>query len=327
MLWEGGVCSGSVSAKHKSRAVRVTRGGMATALLIGFGAAVLLGAESIGKYFNEGIRLAVERVLPSAFPFMVLSSLVSAMIDPTSMPTVSRAFQRVFSVSGAGLGAFIIGSLAGFPVGAKLTSELYCDGLLSRSDAERLMAYSCSPSAPFAVAVVGGGMLGDKALGIILLLSVWIGNVLCAQLFRGKCGNISIRVEKTRQKPSFVEAVKSATSSSIYMAAFVSFFYIVSSAAKIGLRNRLIRSAFIMALEVSGAMLFISEEIGNLYLTMSFSALALGFGGLSVMAQVYAVTDGSGLRMRKYFYIKIFSALFSAILAPLITAIYAAIFG
>lgn len=313
---------------HRTKAARrAVRSLMTAAVLLGFGAAVVLGGESIGEYFREGVRLAVERVLPSTFPFMVLSSIAAALIDPTVMPRITRAFERIFSVSGAGLGAFIIGNLTGFPIGAKLTASLYKEGALSRSEAERLMAYSCNPSAAFTVAVVGGGMLGDNALGTILLLSVWLGGLVSAQLFREKCNNTYICDEKPRQKLDFIENVKSAALSSIYMIAFVTLFFIATSIIKKRVSSGIIRAAFIIALEVTGAVFFVSEEIKNIYIAMSLSALALGFGGLSVMAQVYAVTDGSGLRMRKYFYIKIFSALFSAILAPLITAIYAAIFG
>lgn len=289
-------------------------------------AVILFGSEKISLYFDEGLRLAAERVLPTAFPFMVLSSVAVAMIDTSAMPRLTRGFKRVFAVSGQGFPAMVVGWLAGFPIGAKMTADIYRSGALTRSEAERLIAYSGCASPPFVIAVLGVGMLGDAALGIILLLSVYLGAVLSAQLYRGNDEKTEIYAENTRQKYDFVDSVRSSAASSVYMLAFITLFYIVAKFARETIKFAPLGTAVTLILEITGALAHVTASGLSLPPTMALSSFALGFGGLSVMAQTAAVIKGSGLRMRYYLPIKLAHGILSALCAMALSALYMLVF-
>ena len=299
----------------KKRAPRIYRALVAMASLSLLGTVIFLGSDRVGKYFNEGMQLAVARVLPTAFPFMVISSLACAMIDTDALPGTCAIFRRIFSVGGSGFPALLIGWLSGFPVGAKMTADIYRRGELSRSDAERLIAYSSNASPAFIVAVVGSGMLGSRASGVILLLSTCAATALSAKLHASKNAISDNSPENARQKYSFVDSVKSAAISSLYMCAFVTLFYIISKSLSDIISAPDSELLISLPLEVTGALINASESDLSPVVKMGISAFALGFGGLSVMAQTAAVIDGSGLSMRYYTPIKITVGAISALSA------------
>ena len=309
-------------AAHGKRRVMVLRTALALLAFGVMGALVLLGSERIAGYFDEGVRLATERVLPTSFPFMILSSLVCAMIDPTLYSRLDSITAKLFGISGAATGPMLIGGLSGFPLGARMTAELYRRGELERDEAERLLAYSDNPSVPFVIGVVGMGTLGDIKAGVILFLSLVISVVLIGYITRGKSRKITITRKIARQKYDFVESVKSAATSSLYTAAFVTLFYILIRAVRDAPLFEPVKTAVILLLEVAGATSYVGAKVGSApVLQMGLMGFTLGFGGLSVAAQVAAMTEGAGLGMKKYFLIKIIQALLSSLIAMLLSFI------
>ena len=167
-----------------------------------------------------------------------------------------------------------------------------------------------------------GQLLGDVKAGVILFLSLVVSVVFVGCITRGKSRKITIIRKIARQKYDFVESVKSAASSSLYTAAFVTLFYILIRAVRDAPVFEPVKTAVILLLEVAGATSYVGAKVGSApVLQMGLMGFTLGFGGLSVAAQVAAMTDGAGLRMKKYFLIKIVQALLSSLIAMLLSFI------
>ena len=90
---------------------------------------------------RDGLTLCYNVIIPSLFPFFVLSSLVvelglagylGRLLEPVMRP--------LFNVSGACASAFALGFIGGYPVGAKTAISLYEKGMCSKTEAERLLA-------------------------------------------------------------------------------------------------------------------------------------------------------------------------------------------
>ena len=100
--------------------------------------AVMLTIPLYGDAMREGvlkgIRLSVYTVIPSVFPFMVLSSMIVGYGVFDRITVLSRPFERLFRVNKNGLCAFLCGILCGFPLGAKCASEAYTQGLLTKDE-------------------------------------------------------------------------------------------------------------------------------------------------------------------------------------------------
>ncbi|MBR2930334.1 MAG: hypothetical protein IKC32_03805 [Clostridia bacterium] len=288
---------------------------LCTALIIvGFVCFTALMGEEVGARFSEGLMLAVRRVLPITMPFMLLSSLASQYIYPECLGAPARIFERITGISRSALGAYIIGSVAGFPIGARMTAELYRRGELSPSEAERALALTDNPSIAFILAVVGEGLLKSQSSGFILLISIQAATLVTAALFRGKsCVMTSIVVEK-RGKFDLIDAIKSAVSSSINMVGCVALFY--GAVGIIGERLGGAASVCLsLFLEVAGGVHAVCALDLPLSVELSLVAFALGFGGFCVMAQVASFASDGGISMRKYLPLKLVEGLLSALFA------------
>ena len=104
--------------------------------------ALLLWPQESTRAAKDGLMLCYNVILPSLFPFFVLSSLsvdlgftrlFGRLLEPVMRP--------LFRISGAGASAFALGCIGGYPVGAKTAVSLYESGQCSRSEAHRLLAF------------------------------------------------------------------------------------------------------------------------------------------------------------------------------------------
>lgn len=292
---------------------------------------------------REGLRLCGELVVPSLFPFFILSSL---MVDLGLASALGRVMGRwmspLFGVRGAGASALVLGLIGGYPVGARTALALYQSGQCTREEAERLLCF-CNNSGPaFILGVAGAGVFRSTAVGL-LLYGVHIAAALAVGvLFRLFCPR---RTEENGAAPSaavsavgaaeaFTSAVQGAVTSSLNICGFVVCFRVLLRLlTETGVLTLLARSVAALpaplGLEESWAVRLLA---GLLELSTGIAALAgqggltgrvvlasflLGWGGLSVHCQTAALLKGSGLRTAGGWIGKLLHGLLSVLLSAL----------
>lgn len=311
----------------KRGALDITRGIFASLLGIGLIAAVIVLAtlfpKRLAEYVNEGLSLAIERVLPTAFPFMVLTSLVEVYSRPALNGFISSLISRLFCIPRSAVGALIIGNVSGFPIGAKLSSEQYSSGAISKETCERLIAYSNTPSPAFVIGVVGGSLFGSGGVGILLFISVILGNLIAARLFKQNKGICQNKEFIVGQSYSFVDSVKSAGSACVNLISFIVIFSVIVGFVKDYIDFTPLKAIIIIFLEVTSATSYITRELTNsTLLSIALTAFSLGFGGISVMAQTAAFTSDTDLSVFPYFKIKLASAISSLFVSIILYLIF-----
>ena len=276
----------------------------------------------ISESVISGMRFAIFTIIPSAYPFMIIGDLYVAIGAPEKIRPLGAVLTRLFGISEAGLRALICGTVAGFPLGAKISAELYTGGDISREEAEILVAISNNPSIPFVTAAVGGAIFNDVRIGAFLLIIIYISTVLTANVFRRHS------IEYTRSASSsgfsfdFTASVKNAATASLNIVAFVTFFFSVVGAVSLVVKGELVSAVISSLLEVTTAVNSASSLSLPLSFRLSLTAFALGFGGLSVMMQSSVFTKEAGLSLKKYFILKLTEGL----IAALITAVSLSLF-
>lgn len=184
---------------------------------------------------REGLRLCYNVILPSLFPFFVLSALV---VDLGLAGYIGRALEGImrplFNVPGACASAFALGFVGGYPVGARTALSLYQKGMCTKTEAERLLAF-CNNSGPaFILGVVGAGVFASSKVGLLLYLAHAAASVCVGFLFRfykreGKRRErrASPTFEAERITVAFTGAIKNSFLSTLNICAFVVFFTVV----------------------------------------------------------------------------------------------------
>lgn len=90
-----------------------------------------------------GMRIFWDIVFPSLLPFFVLSEVMLAVGLVHFMGVLFEPLMRpLFSVPGEGAFALSMGLAAGFPMDAVITSKFRKQGMCSRIEGERLLAFT-----------------------------------------------------------------------------------------------------------------------------------------------------------------------------------------
>ena len=277
---------------------------------------------------RTGLQLCYNVIIPSLFPFFVLSSLV---VELGLAGYLGRLLEGImwplFHVGGACASAFALGFVGGYPVGAKTAISLYEKGMCTRTEAERLLAF-CNNSGPaFILGVVGAGIFASSTVGVALYLAHALASVCIGLLFRFyKAGTDSGKTGRRRPAPqiqakrfstAFTDSVKNAFLSTLNICAFVVFFTVViqllmrsgflpglaqalgTVLAPFGLTPEWAQRLLTGALEISSGVSTLSEG-GPLPGRLTMAAFMLGWAGISVHCQVLSFIGGSGLSVRTY---------------------------
>lgn len=242
-------------------------------------------ADAVRESIVDGIRLSALSVIPSLFPFFILSDFLSCGYIPGS-GIISRVLCGVLGISQASLGSVIIGSVCGFPLGIKAATELYSERKISREECEKLCAVTNNPSMAFVISGVGAGMRGNISEGVILYISVVISSIVMCILVRSKFEKTPNFDNISRQRFDLNLSIKSSALSSLYVSSYIIFFSALLGFLRSICKNVFLNITFATVLEIGNAVFVISKtKILSRVFAFTLSGFALGFSGISVFMQ------------------------------------------
>jgi sporulation integral membrane protein YlbJ len=275
---------------------------------------------------KDGLSLCTDIIVPSLFPFFVLSNLTVHLGFASRLGRMAEPIMRpLFGVSGACSTAFILGFIGGYPVGAKNVTELYASGNCTKSEAERMLAF-CNNSGPaFIFGVVGAGIFKSARIGLILYIIHVITAICIGLIFRSRKSSghpstklvrpVSVRLKFTE---AFTLSVSSAFQSVLGICGFVIFFTVIiqmlqfcgvipaiASAigtllSSCGIHSTYIESFLVGMIELSSGVRSLSSLTGDIAVPLALASFMLGWAGISVHCQVLSITAGTGLSTVKY---------------------------
>jgi len=298
-------------------------GGM---ILLAF-AGLLANPKEISHAAREGIYLCLDVIIPTLFPFFVLSTMVIELgLAKYAGRVLERSMRPLFRLSGACSAAVVLGFLGGYPIGAATAISLYEKKLCSKTEAERLLAF-CNNSGPaFILGAVGIGILGSSKAGWLLYLTHMAASVTVGMLFR---------FYKYKEKPwtvqpecdskpiifseVFTDSVKTAFKSVFYICSFVIFFTVAvrllfisgllpAAASGIamlfkafGAEQKSVQDFLTGLIEITSGLWSLQDSpLAQLRGQMAMAAFMLGWAGFSVHCQVLSFIGQSGLSQRTY---------------------------
>ncbi len=269
---------------------------------------------------REALVLCYQTVIPSLFPFFVLSGLlISGGFAGLCARWLSPVMRPLFRVGGAGALALVIGLISGYPMGAKITAELYQNGQISRREAERLLP-CCNNSGPlFIIGAVGTGMLGSAEDGLLLygvhaVCALLVG--FCFRFYRGTHRETSPAAAymptvsrqtaaggQTSLLQAFSASVSGGVSTLLQVCGFILLFAAAIACAAPVL-ERLLPPAAVLWIkclsEVTNGAYLLSRAGLPRRLTLTCLAFCIGTGGLCVMMQAAGLLSGSGISLKTY---------------------------
>ena len=255
------------------------------------------------KAASNGIALCLSVVVPSLFPFFICSKILikNGFAEKVSKP-LHFLMRPIFNVPGCGAFAFVIGVLSGCPVGAKTVTDIYEKSMCSKTEAQRMLCF-CNNSGPlFIIGSVAIGMLGFKEIGIVLyvshIISAIIVGIIMANYRRREVLHCTSRAKTEKSTDLLAESMTESVSLIGYVCGFIIFFAVAIAILRQSGIIDVITHSFANKDIISGILYGMCEmtngisTISTLKITapmLCVISFVLGFGGLSVILQVYGI--------------------------------------
>ncbi len=313
---------------HIKKAEYPRVGTICLSLLLFFCFALLLRRADVATTgMQKGLSLCARAIVPSLFPFLVLSELlVASGVGEWLTAPLSRPLGRLLGLSPAGCCAVVLGLVCGFPIGARCAILAYEKGTMTRAECERAIACSSIPSSAFLISTVGTTLWKDAKFGTWLYFAAILSSLLSGILLYV----VQKRKEKEDKKdvaPSpvklhfdkgmFPSAVRNATMSTLLICAYVVFFSTLTGAVGLILgrfgANETTHVILSALLELSGGV-SAAAGLANQHFAIILTGVAVGWSGISIHCQMLSLCDGHELSTRPYFIAKLMQAILCACL-------------
>lgn len=147
--------------------------------------AVILFPDHTLEASKSGLSMWWNIVFPSLLPFFIISEIligigvvrfIGILLEPLMRP--------LFRVPGSGAFVFAMGIASGFPAGAKYTAHLRQNNDITAIEGERLVSFTNCSNPLFIFAAVAVGFFHNPALGVILAIAHYAGNILVGFVMR-----------------------------------------------------------------------------------------------------------------------------------------------
>ncbi len=267
---------------------------------------ILMYPADIGGAVGAAVSSCLEVMIPSLFGFTVLSVyLQSSGLYRVALKPLTVPFSRLMRLDEELCAVFILSNIGGYPVGARLISELVRQSRLSRDDAGRMLCFCYGSGPSFVISIVGQRVFGDAAAGAVIFAACFLSSLIIGCIV-SCCGRrMILKPADERYDLSsgcFVSAVMAAAKVMYTVCAMIVGFSVVTAAADIigltelseAVSERL--GAGASAGHILPSLLEISR-IQGIFPSSEFAAplcgALLAFGGVCVILQISAVTAGS----------------------------------
>lgn len=254
---------------------------------------LLLFSPQVMGGVRHALQLCYKTIIPSLFPFMLLSDLLCASFlgQTAILSRLDGVCRKLFAVPAIGMLAFLAGALCGFPLGVKVCADLFRVGRLRVEEAERLLAFCNNTGPAFVITGVGIGLLNDVKMGVLLyalqiVSGLAVGILLARLLPTRQCEAARPCAVPPASQPGIVPAVQRSMRAMIFVCGMIVTFSIPIALMGVFVKNSVLLAFISSFLEMGNA----SAAAAALYTTAPDAALlaltnALCFGGLSVHLQ------------------------------------------
>lgn len=276
---------------------------------------LLICSDIVRQGVLSGLETCAFVLIPSLFPFMVLSGILSesraANTLQKALAPVTRRFFRLPACTGC---TVLMGMIGGYPVGAKMTAALLEQKRIDVRTAGRMLCFCVNAGPSFLISAVGAGLLGNLRSGFLLLCCQW-ASALIIGFFLGRKRPLPAEdigpADGQRGLPfssSLVRGVQSGIDGMLSVIGYVLLFSAVTQ----------MLSAFVKAdsLLLSWAAGFLEVTTGCVRAAEENDLVLIGFfvsfSGFSVFFQAISFFKGAGPSFFPFFLSRLAHGLITA---------------
>ncbi len=260
---------------------------------------------------KAGVNLCLQTVIPSLFPFLLLSVLLTGTLSGSSLPLL-RPIANFLGIPKGTESVLLTGFLGGYPTGAQSVALAHQAGLLTKSQGDRLLSF-CSNAGPAFLFGMAAPLFSHPGVGFLL----WGIHIASALLVA-----VLLPAEKDSQKPAScgtpvvsVNVMHTAMTAMATVCGWVILFRVVLTILDRWFLQFLPVTLQVVAhgiLELTNGCCALTS-IPDSGLRFLLCSGMLSWGGICVVLQTSSVT--AGLSIPAYIKGKLLQTLFSLVLS------------
>lgn len=284
----------------------------------------------------NGAKLFFSSVFPTMFPFMVICNLIIAldgikMYSKVLGPLICKPLNLNYQCSFAIIASF----LCGYPLGAKYSTNLYKENLISKDEFARLLNIASNIGPLFLIGTVGTSMLGSTKLGYLLLIPSYLSCFIIGILLKNKkkrplTSSFNNAIKNTVKAKNIGEIIKDSISdaalNALILCGYVTIFSVVISmlqeiifsdklifnlCQKFNIPFDIISGILLGSIEATNGCNIISSSNLDISLKLCLISFLCSFGGLSIIAQTTSFFYKENISILKYFFTKLLQGIIS----------------
>ncbi len=278
----------------------------------------------ISNTINYSLNLWVKNIIPSMFPFFIISDILIQYHITNYIPNIlKKTFSKILKINNNILTIITLSIISGFPNSARIINQMYTERTITKEEANNTLLFTHFSNPIFILSTVALFFLHNEKYGKIILISHYLGNIIIAIIINNNNTNKTNYTKKTVKSQNFtkvlINSIKSTIDSLLTILGTITVFLILANI----LTNKLNLSPYTSSiikglLEITSGIYSLSQlTIPNIY-KVTISTMFISFGGLSVHLQILSQLTNVKINYHKFLIARIFHSLISGLLAYLL---------
>lgn len=289
---------------------------------------ILFNSLEIMESIRLSFSICINNLFPSLIPFMLLSNI---LINYNFINDLSDIFKslmtKVFKVNKTASFALLMSILSGTPSNGKYLKDLNDFNLISDIDCQKCLNFCHFTNPIFILGTIGYTFLGDKKLGLIILISHYTCSIIIGIINRNKLNNnLNNDFKINISNKSFIEVLTSSINTTISTLLLI-LGIITTCLVLTCLLNKLLYLnddiKFLYGIiEITQGLKYLSLSNLNIIFKACISSFLISFGGICIHMQVFSILDNKKIRYYPYFISRLLHGILSFILTYILVILF-----
>lgn len=293
---------------------------------------IFLNSNTLNQTITFSSNLFLKNIMPSLFPMFIISSILVEIDIPKVLGNIfKKPMNILFKTKGEGAFIFFMSMITGFPSSAKYINDLLNKKQINTKDAQKILMFSFFSNPLFIVNTVGIMFLKSQKIGIMLLISHILGNIIIGIIFKNynqtknipntKINNLkylNTKINNTNLFKVLITSIKTSIETLINIFGIITFFLIIINI--LFKTKNIITIPLIGILEMTSGLKYLSLSNIDYTIKVLLSMFLISFGGFSVHFQIMSILHKKKVKYLPFLISRIIHGIISVLI--LITIIY-----
>lgn len=268
--------------------------------------------DNIKSGITNGLQICFYTIIPSLFPFMVISSyIVKSEIFSPIFKLISPITKFLFNQPGFTTSVILLSMIGGFPIGLKMINEFYVKEKITENEAKRLSLFCMNAGPSFIITALGVNIFKNIKVGIIIYISLCLSSIILgivSRFFAYKEAKSDLSHKKILVCSSLSASVSDGLQGILNICAWIVLFSALTECLGVFIAHKKVLAIISVIMEISNGCI---NSVGKI--SIPLFSLFVGFGGLCVHCQVLSYIKMCKIQYRWFFLGRVFHGVLSAI--------------